>query len=118
MSASGYKETIFDKILDKRIPAKVVYEDEHVLAFHDVAPKAAVHVLVIPKKKAASFAEFKDRSSSEVGELFVRAAKVADILGLKTGYRIVVNVGKDGGQTVDYVHVHILGGGGMSHDDL
>lgn len=108
-------DTIFDKILAKQIPANVVYEDERVLAFRDLNPQAPVHVLVIPKKKIARFQEMKDGSAAEVGAFFQGVAKVAAELGLeKNGYRIVVNNGRDGQQTVEYVHAHIIGGRGLT----
>lgn len=107
-------DTIFDKILKKEIPAKIVHEDDNVMAFHDVNPQAPVHVLVIPKQKTARFSEFPALPADQVGKLFQGAALVAEKLGLeKNGYRIVVNCGRDGQQTVEYVHVHILGGRGM-----
>ena len=103
--------TIFDKILNKEIPVQSVYEDEYVLAFRDIQPQAPVHVLVIPKKRWERFSEFKDADPLAVGEFFTRIATVASALGLDTnGYRIVLNNGRDGQQSVDYVHAHILGG--------
>lgn len=104
-------ETIFDKILAKQIPANVVYEDERVLAFRDVNPQAPVHVLVIPKVKVARLQEMKDRDAAQVGAFLQGVAKVASELGLeKNGYRVVINNGRDGQQTVEYLHAHILGG--------
>lgn len=104
-------ETIFDKILAKQIPAKVAYEDDDVFAFYDIAPQAPLHVLVIPKKKARGFEELRHRSSSEVGAFFCGVSRVAHHLGLeKDGYRVVVNHGTHGQQSVDYIHAHILGG--------
>ena len=109
MSSGG--TTIFERILAKEIPASVVYEDEHIFAFKDINPQAPVHVLVIPKRKVKSFTELAGEQSAVVGELFVRAAKVATQLGLdRDGYRVVTNVGKHGQQSVDYIHLHILGG--------
>lgn len=103
--------TIFDKIVAKEINADLVYEDEHVLAFNDINPQAPVHVLVIPKKKVANFSEFANKGNDETGALFKGVAKVANKLGLsENGYRVVVNCGKDGQQTVNYIHAHILGG--------
>lgn len=103
--------TIFDKIIRKEIPATIVYEDEAVLAFNDISPQAPVHVLVIPKKKWVRFADFVTSEPLAVGEYMVSVAKAAKQLGLeKNGYRIVFNNGKDGQQTVDYIHAHILGG--------
>lgn len=104
-------QTIFEKIIAREIPAKIVYEDEFVLAFQDINPQAPVHVLVIPKKKVTRFAELKSKDPAWVGEWMARVAKVASHLGLEeNGYRVVVNNGADGGQTVEYIHAHILGG--------
>lgn len=104
-------ETIFDKIIKKEIPADIVYEDDDVLAFNDISPQAPIHVLIIPKKKSKTFTELKEKDYNEVGVLFSKCAKIAELKGLdKDGYRIVVNAGKFGQQTVDYLHVHLLGG--------
>lgn len=104
-------DTIFDKILQKQIPADIVYEDEDVLAFKDINPQAPVHVLVIPKIKLKGFADLPSASTEEVGRLFQSAATIAKNLGLQEeGYRIVVNQGEHGQQTVPYIHIHILGG--------
>jgi len=107
--------TIFDKILSREIPATIVYEDESVLAFRDIQPQAPTHVLVIPKKKVARFSELGALPVQDVGAFFTGVAKVAAHLGLdKNGYRIVLNNGRDGQQTVDYLHAHILGGRGLT----
>ena len=104
-------ETVFDKILNKKIPAKLVYEDEHVLAFHDIAPQAMIHVLVIPKKRAQSLADLKNWSKEDAGHFLARVGEVASLLNLdEEGYRVVMNTGSHGGQTVPYFHAHILGG--------
>jgi histidine triad (HIT) family protein len=103
--------TIFDKILRKEIPADVVHEDEWVLAFRDVNPQAPVHVLVIPKRRVERFAHLGQHGAAEVGEFFQRVAAVATKLKLdEPGYRVVVNNGRDGNQTVEYLHAHIIGG--------
>ncbi len=102
--------TIFDKILAGEIPAKVVYEDEHVLAFHDVNPQAPVHILVIPKHKVERFQHLPEEETMMVGRLFQTAATVARQEGLEEeGYRVVINNGKQGQQTVEYIHLHLLG---------
>jgi histidine triad (HIT) family protein len=101
--------TIFDKILAKEIPADIVYEDEHVLSFKDINPGAPVHVLVIPKKKIASFNDIEKLKPEEAGAFLHSVGKVAKKLNLKNGYRVVINCGEDGGQSVDYIHAHILG---------
>ena len=108
-------ETIFDKILRGEIPAKVVYEDDDVMAFHDISPQAKIHVLVIPKQKARNLNELKTWEAKHVGIFFQKVAMIADRLGLgKNGYRTVLNTGSDGGQSVDYIHAHILGGEQLS----
>lgn len=107
-------ETVFDKILSHEIPANRVYEDDDVLAFHDINPQAPVHVLVIPKRKITSFAEFAEKDASEIGNYVKKVAQVARQLGLDDdGYRVIFNHGRDGQQTVAYVHAHILGGRSM-----
>ncbi len=105
------QETIFEKILKKEISAAVVYEDDHVLAFKDIHPQAPVHVLVIPKTKAKNFSEMSRWAPNDTGEFVNRIGIVAEKLGLeRQGYRVVFNCGEYGGQTVDYIHAHILGG--------
>jgi len=102
--------TIFDKILERQIPADVVYEDEWVLAFRDTQPQAPQHVLVIPKHKYQNFDELADQDPAAVGEYIIGVARAARELGLdKDGYRVVFNCGKNGQQTVEYIHAHILG---------
>ena len=103
--------TIFQKIIDKEIPAKIVFEDEHVLAFRDINPQAPVHVLVIPKRPIASLAEAQDDDRELLGRLLLAARDVARQEGLdEGGYRIVANTGDNGGQTVDHLHIHVFGG--------
>lgn len=102
--------TIFKKIIDRQIPANIVYEDEHCLAFHDVNPQAPTHVLVIPKREIRSLAELTTADTELAGRLVVAAGQIARQLGLTDGYRLVVNCGRDGGQSVDHLHVHLLGG--------
>ncbi len=109
------QDTVFDMILAKKIAADVVHEDEWVFAFRDIIPQAPVHVIVIPKKKVGRFAELAQAGTTDVGEFFKRVAVVAQKLKLdEKGYRIVVNNGGDAGQTVEYLHAHILGGRGLS----
>jgi len=103
-------ETIFSKIIDRKIPARIEFEDDLCLAFHDVAPQAPTHVLVIPKRPIQSLADLEPADEALVGHLVVVATRLAAELGLKDGYRLVVNCGRDGGQSVDHLHVHLLGG--------
>jgi histidine triad (HIT) family protein len=107
--------TIFDRILRKELPADVVFEDETVLAFRDVNPQAPVHVLVIPKRRVARFAGLRHESAADVGAFFQKVAEGAAALRLdERGYRVVVNNGPDGQQSVEYLHAHILGGRPLS----
>jgi len=103
---------IFARILRGEIPAKKVHEDEHALAFHDIAPQAPVHVLIIPKGRYVSVADFAAAASAEEIAGFWRAvAKVAKDLGLEQpGYRVLMNMGEHGGQEVPHYHVHLFGG--------
>lgn len=104
-------DTIFERILKGEIPCTAVHEDEHTLAFHDIAPQAPVHVLVIPKTKLKNVAEARDEDALVLGKVLLTARTVAKQLGLhEAGYRLVLNTGPDGGQTVDYLHCHVLGG--------
>ena len=104
-------ETIFDKIIAKEIPAKIVFEDDDVLAFHDINPQAPTHVLVIPKTKCTAYQNLDELDDAYVGKYFKKAAHIATKLGLDdNGYRIIVNNGKYGQQSVDYIHIHIMGG--------
>ena len=104
-------DTIFGLIIRKEIPAKIVYEDEQCLAFHDVSPQAPVHVLVIPKKPIESLVQLQDSDEALLGHMWMVIPKVARELNLaNSGYRVVVNCGREGGQLVDHLHFHILGG--------
>ncbi len=103
-------DNIFQKIIDKQIPAKVVYEDDRVLAFHDVGPKAPVHVLVIPKKVIPTHADVTAEDEGVLGHMHVVAAKLAAQLGLTDGYRLVINCKASAGQTVPHLHMHLMGG--------
>jgi histidine triad (HIT) family protein len=106
-------DTIFSRIIRGEIPACIVHDDALCLAFHDVAPQAPVHVLVIPKEPIPSLAAVEESQAALIGHLIVVATKLATSLGLSDGYRLVVNCGPDGGQTVDHLHVHLLGGRAM-----
>ena len=103
-------KTIFKRIIDKEIPADIVFEDDRCLAFRDVRPQAPTHVLVIPKKEIAGLSSAGDEDGALLGHLMLVAKQVAQQLGLSGGYRTVINNGPDGGQTVDHLHLHVLGG--------
>lgn len=103
--------TIFKKIIDKEIPANIVYEDEEFLAFHDIEPQAKVHVIVIPKKEIKNLDAAIEEDALLLGKLQLTVAKVARILDVaKDGYRVLTNIGENGGQSVFHIHYHILGG--------
>ena len=103
--------TIFKKIIDKEIPANIVYEDDDFLAFHDINPAAKVHVLVIPKKEIRNLDAATEEDLELLGKPQLTVAKVARILGInEDGYRVVTNINKNGGQEVYHIHYHILGG--------
>jgi histidine triad (HIT) family protein len=103
-------ETIFSKIIRREIPADIIYEDNLVLAFKDIHPQAPVHILVIPKKPIPTLADAESQDHALLGHLLLTAKRVAEEAGLKNGYRVVINTGDDGGQTVHHLHLHILGG--------
>ena len=102
--------TIFLKIINREIPADIVYEDDQCLAFRDVNPQAPVHVLLIPKKPVLSLNELSPDDSGLISHLLLAVPRVATQLGLVGGYRTVINTGPHGGQTVFHLHIHILGG--------
>jgi len=102
--------TIFKKIIDREIPADILFEDDRCLAFRDVAPQAPTHVLVIPKKEIASLANLEDADAALIAHIYLVIRNLARQLGLDDGYRVVVNSGRDGGQSVDHLHFHLLGG--------
>lgn len=115
MANNADQDTIFDRILRKELPADIVFEDDEVLAFRDVNPQASVHVLVIPKRKWCGFKDLAKGDPADIGGYIKKVAFVASSLGLdENGYRIVFNQGRDGQQTVEYIHAHILGGRPMN----
>jgi len=103
-------KTLFQKIIDREIPAKLAHEDDLCIAIHDISPQAPVHVLVIPKKLVPRVAEAAPADQALLGHLLLTAAAVAEKLGIaKSGYRLVINNGPDGGESVPHMHVHLLG---------
>lgn len=107
---SETNDTIFGKIIRREIPATIVYEDDLCLAFRDIAPQAPVHIILIPKKHIAKIADAEPQDHALMGHLLLSAKRIADQEGLTNGYRLVINCGEDGGQTVYHLHLHILGG--------
>jgi len=105
---------LFCKIASGEIPSTAVYQDERAYAFADINPKAPVHVLIVPRQHIDSLAEAAPDQNALLGHLFWVAAEIARNKGLAKGYRVVVNTGADGGQTVDHLHLHLLGGRQMT----
>ncbi len=103
-------KTLFQKIADKEIPAKLVHEDAVCVAFHDIAPQAPVHLLIVPRKPIPRVAEATAEDQATLGHLLLVAGQLSRELGLAKGFRIVINNGPDGGETVPHLHVHLLGG--------
>jgi len=104
-------ETVFSQIVRKEIPTNIVYEDDLSMAFHDLQAQAPIHVLVIPKRQINSLDAATAEDSSLLGHLQMVVQKVARILDIhETGYRVVMNCGRDGGQSVGHIHYHVLGG--------
>jgi histidine triad (HIT) family protein len=103
--------TLFTRIINREIPAKIVYEDDVCLAFEDIAPKAPTHVLLVPKKEIASLDALDDEDAALLGHMLLVIGRLARDLGVaEGGYRVIANTGADGGQTVDHLHFHLLGG--------
>lgn len=104
-------DTIFDKIIRREIPADIVYEDDEILAFRDIAPAAPVHVLFIPKKAIATLNDASAADAAPIGKLVLAAARWAKSQGFaEKGYRVVMNCNPEGGQTVFHIHLHLLAG--------
>ena len=101
--------TIFEKIIARQIPARIIWEDEDALAFHDVDPQAPVHVLIVPKRVIPHLADAKDEDRALLGKLLLVARDLAKKLELSNGYRVVINCGPDAGESVPHLHVHLLG---------
>jgi histidine triad (HIT) family protein len=122
LSSSGFvhedravaQKTIFKKIIDREIPADILYEDDRCLAFKDITPAAPIHVLVIPKKEIPAVSTLAEEDAALVGHLWLVIRRLAEELGLENGYRVVVNCGPDAGQAVDHLHYHLIGGRKMT----
>jgi histidine triad (HIT) family protein len=107
-------KTLFEKIIAREIPAAIVYEDDLVLAIRDINPQAPTHILIFPKKVIPRISEAQADDRELLGHILLKAAEVAKKLDLKSGYRLVINNGADGGETVPHLHIHILGGRHMA----
>jgi histidine triad (HIT) family protein len=107
--------TLFEKLIARQIPSEVVYEDDQVFAFRDIHPQAPTHILVVPKRPIPRIGEAKPEDAPLLGHLMVKAAEVAKSVGLaESGFRLVINNGRDGGESVPHLHCHILGGRPLS----
>jgi len=107
-------DTIFGKIIRREIPADIIYEDDLTLAFKDVTPQAPTHILVIPKKPIPRLSDSNEDDTELMGHLLMTVKKVAELANLTNGYRVVINNGADAGQSVDHLHLHILGDRAMT----
>jgi histidine triad (HIT) family protein len=107
-------KTLFQKIADREIPAKLIHEDAVCVAFHDISPQAPTHVLVVPRKPIARVGEATAEDQATLGHLLLVAAQLSLQLNLAKGFRIVINNGPDGGESVPHLHVHLLGGRALS----
>ncbi|GAB4149737.1 MAG: histidine triad nucleotide-binding protein [Cyanobacteria bacterium J069] len=107
-------DTLFLKIIRREIPADIVYEDDLAIAFKDINPQAPVHLLVVPKQPLPSLADAVSEDHRILGHLLMTVKRVAEQMGLDKGYRVVINTKADGGQTVDHLHLHLLGGRAMT----
>ena len=107
---SQTSKTIFKKIIDGEIPAEIVHEDDHCLAFNDIAPQAPIHILVIPKKEITNLNAIGSEDLPLVGHIFAAIQKITRDLGVEQSYRLISNCGEDAGQTVHHLHFHILAG--------
>ena len=111
-------KTIFEKIRDREIPTTFLYEDEDIMAFSDIAPLAPIHVLIVPKRVIISIANMEDKDAVVVGKMFLVARNIArDLKISEKGYKLLIRVGKGGGQEVPHLHLHLLGGA-LLHEDI
>lgn len=104
------KDCLFCQIINKEIPAKVVYENKQVISFKDINPQAPVHVLILPKKHITSLSSLHSKDKDIITNLNMAIPKIASRLNLKDGFRVIINEGKDGGQLIPHLHFHLLGG--------
>jgi histidine triad (HIT) family protein len=107
-------KTLFTRIIEGEIPGQFVYRDDDVVAIRDINPAAPVHILVIPRKPIPSLAELEPGDAELAGKLMLAVSRIAREEGLERGYRVVINTGEEGGQTVPHLHIHILGGRQLS----
>ena len=108
------EKTLFQRIADREIPADIVYEDEFCVAFRDISPQAPTHILVVPRRAVATLDDLEDDDVEMMGRLMLAAREVAQQAGLTRGWRVVINCGPDAQQSVQHIHLHLLGGRRMS----
>ena len=109
------EKTIFQKIIDREIPSEILYEDDLIAAFRDIDPKAPVHILIVPKKAIPRVGAAVAEDQEVLGRILLKAGEIAEIAGVKdSGFRLVINHGKDGGESVPHLHCHLLGGRRLS----
>ncbi|MAU55613.1 MAG: histidine triad nucleotide-binding protein [Dehalococcoidia bacterium] len=108
-------KTLFEKIIDREIPAEIVFEDDYVIAFNDIDPKAPIHILIVPKKVIRSINDIGENDKDLIGKMFLVARNLAKEKGIdKSGFRTIFNTNDDGGQTVYHLHLHLIGGRQMN----
>jgi histidine triad (HIT) family protein len=111
------EECFFCKIINKEAPTEIVYQDNDVFAFKDIHPLAPVHILIVPKKHIARISDIEDKDEALMGKIILTAKKIADSLNIsKSGYKLLFRVGRHGGQEVEHVHLHLIGGSPLSED--
>lgn len=108
------EKSIFEKIIDKELPSKIIHEDEHCIVIEDIAPKAPIHLLVIPKKPIKKLSDVKEEDKELLGHLMMVTKKVAKQLNVENAFNVVINNGKEAGQTVFHLHIHLLAGRNFS----
>ena len=108
------EKSIFEKIIDKELPSKIIHEDEHCIVIEDIAPKAPIHLLVIPKKPIKKLSDVKEVDKELLGHLMMVTKKVAEQLNVENAFNVVINNGKEAGQTVFHLHIHLLAGRNFS----
>ena len=108
------EKSIFEKIIDKELPSKIIHEDEHCIVIEDIAPKAPTHLLVIPKKPIKKLSDVKEEDKELLGHLMMVTKKVAEQLNVENAFNVVINNGKEAGQTVFHLHIHLLAGRNFS----
>ena len=107
----GREDCIFCKIIKKQIPCEIIYEDDEVMGFKDISPQAPIHIVIIPKEHFDNLNSLSEEQTKIIGHIFIVAKKIARSLGIdESGYRVVTNCGEQGGQTVEHIHFHLLGG--------